>query len=141
MHHGRQAQRLGVHPQFIGHHAHDRRGQFRAKGELASTLVLEGVELADDARAGLGGEQVQRLEDRRLHAVKAGPAGLVFEQHLQHATSTAGQRTEVSGPPRTLHHVSTWRGPLQEPFVANTSEVGVHHSTAQPSSPGASDGA
>ena len=44
-----QTQRLGVHAQFIGDHAHDRCGQFRPQGQVPAALVLEGIELADDA--------------------------------------------------------------------------------------------
>ena len=58
----RQTERLGVHAHLFGDHAHDGRREFRAQGQVALTLVLKRIELIDDARAGLGGEQLKRFK-------------------------------------------------------------------------------
>ena len=100
----RQTERLGVHAHLFGDHAHDGRREFRAQGQVSLTLVLKGIELIDDARAGLGGEQLERFKHRGLDPRKTVALSHIFEQVLQRQPSLHRRRREVPSSAWPLHH-------------------------------------
>ena len=104
-----KAERFGVHSHFFGDHAHDGCRQLGAQGQVPFALVLEGIELVDDARAGFGGEQLKGFKHRRLDPRKSVALRHVFEQVLQRQTSLHRRWREVPGPARSLHHI-WWYG-------------------------------
>ena len=100
----RQAKRFGVHPHLLGDHPHDGCREFGAQRQVALALVLERIELVDDARAGLGGEQLERFKHRRLDPRETVALRHIFKQVLQRQPSLHRRRREVPSSAWSLHH-------------------------------------
>ena len=129
-----KAERFGVHSHFFGDHAHDGRRQLGAQGQVPFTLVLEGIELVDDARAGFGGEQLERFKHRRLDPRKSVALRHVFEQVLQRQTSLHRRWREVPGPAWSLHHHPQRAVEASRPLrlmAASSSPFGGHSSSEE----------
>ena len=72
---GEPLHRLLVIAFVRGGHARERGRHLRAQRDFAVALVLEIIELADDFRAALGGEEFQRFERRAVVFAEAGALG------------------------------------------------------------------
>ncbi len=118
-----KSQWFGVVAHFFCNHAHDWSREFRAKRQWPSTLVFKRIQLADNARARFGGEQIKRLEHRSLHPFESVTTSALLQEMLERKTAIHHPGSEVTGPSRALHHASCHSLTVHHPFALKRGET------------------